>query len=540
MYKVLIVDDEPLILAGIKMMMDWSSHDYEIIGTARNGEQALAFLQINNVDIVIADINMPVMDGIELLKRAEEDFKQVVFIMLTNLQDFELARKALRYRAVEYLVKSQLEEENLLVCLNNAIKEVEKRRKLFNVELEQDLFSERKQLFITETLDQLLYKPSNVEKALSAVREFEFEDDCCLLDIRLVYPFDIFTTGKSQSPEKLYRWQCEFVSEIARNCFKKYNLVTSDLHFQSIGMFVWGTPAQDLSKSIEHFNKKLFGVISDISGIQTCVLCPSIGEVSTIEKQRMQLFKLRDTFYNTEYKSIIFDSIEHVECHPLALRGIEGRLRQLFNSKNITECNILFDKIKRHLCETFHKKNQALNLCGEILNALYLPRQAWINNEEDSVFSNGETLEMSLEYIAVRNQVIEFIELVQSESIRCMKNSKTPYSKITEQVKNFIREHVEEKISLNDVADEVFISPGYLSAIFKKQTGLNLFDFINQTKIDRACELIEQGDYLIAEIGNILGYDNANYFTKVFKRYKGVTPSAYSNSIKKGAIEHNV
>lgn len=109
MYQVLLVDDEPLILAGIKFMIDWQKNGCQIADTAGNGQQALEKLRALHPDIVICDIAMPVLSGIDLLQHAAEESPETVFIMLTNHQDFQLARKSLRYRSVDYLLKTDLD-----------------------------------------------------------------------------------------------------------------------------------------------------------------------------------------------------------------------------------------------------------------------------------------------------------------------------------------------------------------------------------------------------------------------------------------------
>lgn len=113
MYKILIVDDEPIILSGIKFLVDWEKNGCTIMDTARNGKDALEKIRQCLPDIVLCDISMPVMDGISLLQIVNDEFPSVVFLMLTNLQEFVLAKNAIRYRAVDYLVKNQLTAELL-------------------------------------------------------------------------------------------------------------------------------------------------------------------------------------------------------------------------------------------------------------------------------------------------------------------------------------------------------------------------------------------------------------------------------------------
>lgn len=109
MYNILIVDDEPIILSGIKFLINWDKNDCTIMDTARNGREALEKIRACQPDIILCDIKMPVMDGLELLKQVNEEYPSIVFVMLSNLQEFQAAKEAISNRAVEYLLKSQLE-----------------------------------------------------------------------------------------------------------------------------------------------------------------------------------------------------------------------------------------------------------------------------------------------------------------------------------------------------------------------------------------------------------------------------------------------
>ena len=128
MYKVLLVDDEPLVLIGIKNILDWQSEECICIASATSGTEALQAVMADEPDIIIADINMPAMSGIELLRRTNEINPNIVFIMLTNLQDFDLAVKSLRFRAIDYLLKTKLDAKTLSDSLKNAKEESDSRR----------------------------------------------------------------------------------------------------------------------------------------------------------------------------------------------------------------------------------------------------------------------------------------------------------------------------------------------------------------------------------------------------------------------------
>ena len=179
MYQVLLVDDEPLILSGIKFMLDWNKNNCQIAGTARNGQQAMEKIRTLHPDIVICDIAMPGMTGTELLQQAAKEFPHVVFIMLTNHPDFQLAQHSLRYRAVDYLLKSDLEPEALEHSLAAAQAECRTRAKLNRVEMVDDYLEQNRQNMLEKAFLSLMqsqpgwkdFSPEERAKTFEWVRE---------------------------------------------------------------------------------------------------------------------------------------------------------------------------------------------------------------------------------------------------------------------------------------------------------------------------------------------------------------------------------
>lgn len=159
MYNILIVDDEPIILSGIKFLINWEKNDCAIMDTARNGREALEKIRACQPDIILCDIKMPVMDGLELLKQVNEEYPSIVFVMLSNLQEFQAAKEAISNRAVEYLLKSQLEPELLEDALNKAKKEASHRSALIQADRIQYYDTVRQKELIHNACMELLFFP---------------------------------------------------------------------------------------------------------------------------------------------------------------------------------------------------------------------------------------------------------------------------------------------------------------------------------------------------------------------------------------------
>ena len=122
MYKLLIVDDEPLVQIGVSSMLDWNSYNITICGTASNGEIALHMIEEDMPDLVICDIKMPVMDGLQLLKYCRETYGELpVFLILTSYEEFQLAKEALKYGVLDYLVKLELDRDSLSTAVQKAL-----------------------------------------------------------------------------------------------------------------------------------------------------------------------------------------------------------------------------------------------------------------------------------------------------------------------------------------------------------------------------------------------------------------------------------
>ena len=241
MYQVLLVDDEPLILAGIKFMIDWQKNDCQIAATAGNGQQALEALRTLQPDIVICDIAMPVLSGIELLQRAAEETPETVFIMLTNHQDFQLARNSLRYRSVDYLLKSDLDEATLEASLARAKAERDSRRRLAQASaVENYLESNRQSLLENAFLSVILTPPgASCASAAEVLQGNGVLNGYAAAYIPIRFDGVPGYAGFADNERaRLFNWQRELCEKLAGNLFPAFVLLTPDAPAQSEALFL--------------------------------------------------------------------------------------------------------------------------------------------------------------------------------------------------------------------------------------------------------------------------------------------------------------
>ena len=525
MYKILIVDDEPIILSGIKFLVDWEKNGCTIMDTARNGKDDLEKIRQCLPDIVLCDISMPVMDGISLLQIVNDEFPSVVFLMLTNLQEFVLAKNAIRYRAVDYLVKNQLTAELLEESLAKAKKEYDTRNKLVQAEKLSYLEMKKHKELLQASCLELLFSTdaSTLEVIEKVLLENKMLDRYGIIYIPFNYGSLPGCRGLTyEAKSSLTAWEKELTTHLADNLFDTKYLYIPTGQNDCLTIFVWGTKG-DWERHINILASKLESASENITQIMPAVCAtPCFNGAGQLSACREAYFYCVEYFYLTGNTGICRkesgDYSLHAAFEPLGLTGIGSQLEAELNSRNLTGCMLLLDRAIERILATIHQKSQAVWLCNELHRAA-----AKVQGLGDLTTGGYSEIKAFM----TREQVILWIERLKETLTDLLWEQSSYKSLPVEKARQYVYDHVEEHISLQEVANEVSISAGYLSTLFKKQYNQSFISFINQVKVERACQLIRERKYLISEISYRLGFENAYYFAKVFRRYTGMSPSEW-------------
>lgn len=526
MYKVLLVDDETLILSGIKFLIDWERNDCTIIEIANNGRDALEKIKSCLPDIILCDINMPVMTGLELLQEVNDKYPSMVFIMLTNLQEFDLAREALRCRAVDYLLKAQLTAESLEKSLELA-KDACRQRVQMEHAACVNYYSEReKQELIQKACLEILFSPRDT---LPAPAVLLLKENDMLNGYRMLYlPVDYsgMPGGDSLDAEgkkRMIAWVRELVSKLAGNLFhKKYYFVETGSR-DCLILYCYGQK-QEIDK-LTLFSEKISNASRNIMQAEIRVMAtPCFYGEGDMESCKSALHYLIEAYYLEGEGTLIPEKVISYQFEPLGLSGIGSQLESEINLKNITGCTLLLDKAINTIEQTIHQKSQAIWLCNELLRAS-------IKTAPKGGYPGDQREYQEIDNLMTRKQVVFWLERLKNALISVMQQSDNAKAGAIERARQYIHEHIEEHIMLQDVADYVWISPAYLSTLFKKQYNQSFVDYINQEKVECAKKLIEEDRYLIGEIAYRLSFENAYYFARVFRKFTGMSPSEYQKSL---------
>ena len=515
MINLLIVDDEPLVQAGIKSMLNWDDYDINIIGTAMNGVVAYDMIKEQSPEIIITDIKMPLMSGLELANKCyNEKLALPVFIILTSYEEFPFVKEALTYQVSDYLVKLELTPEILGNALKRAINKVFERQKQANtIPSSFNSIYILKEQFYTRLILNLFES------------EQKLETQAYNLNINLNYNAFAASYIEIQS-EKLHAMPSE----------KQFSLYTSSLQIVN-ELTVKYVPCHVLSWDIKHFviiflfdkNKEEFkkiirSAIEQVSSMlynyYSVTILASIGTVVEKPIQIASSFQDAKQIFSqiTPGESIVF-----AEDIPY-----DQPLQNVFNisffkediRKAYVELNekALYD-IFTSIMELFENRPshyvQALDAAG---NILYLSLSLLNNGEQivSEIFKDRNNGFRSLYELTNVEQILEWMTVLRDGLCSSFAIHNKDYKNlIVINVKKYINEHVEEKLSLNKVAEIFNISPNYLSVLFSKYNDLGFTDYINQNKIEAAKKMILEGDFKIYEISDILGFESAFYFSQI-------------------------
>lgn len=557
MYKVMLVDDETLILSGIKFLIDWEKNGCVIAATAGNGQDALEKIRRLQPDIVLADINMPVMDGITLMKKVGEEFPHIVFIILTNLEEFELARQALHYRAVGYLVKSQLEAPALEKELGHAKEEREKRNQLMVVNA-ADYFEKKQQ---EDVLNKALQETIFFRRGTPGEKYAEFLKDAGVFYRYACFyiPFDFAAMSSGQPPEKeekakTMEWIRELAKKTAEKIFRQNYIFLDTGGVNSLVLFVYAR-GDSWEQEAEFFGRKLTSTVKNITRAECRVFCTGIyenedglkqcaGEYQTL-MERYYLGEEEESGIATEHDGSgrlsagrAGENVISVGKHAgngaggyesLGLQGIGPQLYHEIMRKNTKGIQALLDSARTRVQNTKHQKSQAIWLLNE-LNREATEALNGLGMMENSSYSRVSSA-AEIENINTRRQVLQWLDMLRNTLLDIVGNGENPGNQIARGARQYVLENIESHVGLQEAADHLGVSAGYLSTIFKREYGQSFIDFINSTKIEYACRLLEEKELMVTEIACRLGYENAYYFSKVFRKYTGMSPTSYQKHV---------
>jgi two-component system response regulator YesN len=488
MYKVLIVDDELIERKGLTKILKKEFQDELIIRSAENGKKAIEMTQTFNPNIVFMDIKMPGMTGIEAMKKIKKFNSEINVVIISAFDSFKYAQEALNNNAYEYLLKP-VKRDDIITCLKRLIKEEE--QKLEERDYKREILSIKDQSlqFINENIiDYIMI--SDLEK-LNVIIDHKFN----------TMPLD---SGVSVVIEN--KKNDEILKTIRKFCQSNYDSFLFRELPNTIIIFI-----NDTLEKTEKVFRELFLTIKDDFSKELNMAITSYN----------QLNEIFDAYKKNLNKIYSIDVDDHGYMYPI---NLENELINKINLSLLNESVEMLDKIYIWLDGNISSKENMLRYLVEL--EVFINRTFFKKTEDNKILKPIEPVSGDLAdqvkffKIELKNKLIKTIKNI-------IMNSNSNLEELINEAKVYISNNYMDDITLESVANEMCISSYYFSKLFKKEANINFIDYLTDIRMKNAKYKIRNTNKSIKQISKEVGYNDPNYFSRVFKKQTGYSPSKY-------------
>ncbi|WHH60942.1 response regulator [Petroclostridium sp. X23] len=531
MYKVMIVDDESMVRIGVKSCIDWESNSFMVVGEASNGREALDLFEKLKPEIILTDIKMPVLDGLQLIKKVMNQAPDTKIIVLSCLNEYDYVREAMKDGAVDYLFKPTMSPEDILNILNDVkekialeeSKNIEYNRLKDEAQRSQKIMREK---YLMSLINTEVRQDHNIEADLEKYNT-KLSDKkiiCMMIEI------DEHETLKNKYPYDALQLQYTSIINAINDVINQYNngaaimLETKEV----VVLYNIHTYSQmNMDTEILNFAKKIKNTIKNYVGISTTIgisklfnhFCNCKQAVKQAEKAKSQKFIL-GRGQIIKYGDIHDDHSDLKELFSIEIK----KVYELAKSKK-------YEETLKQLEGLFCKMKEERNLAREAINELAIE----IIVEFLRIFRDEISLDKKLvdkysnifeKKLKTFDEVFDALKMIIQEIFeRIQEKEAAQYSHTINKAINYISENYAQDITLDSISSYVHISKNYFSKLFKEETGINFVQYLADVRVKHAVELLKNENIKTYEAAKLVGYDNYRYFCKIFKNITGRTPS---------------
>lgn len=493
MYKVVLIDDEPLILEGLLSMINWNEYGFKVAGIANNGEEGLSLIEAQRPDLVFTDIRMPGLDGLKMIEACFQNMDYTIrFVILSGYNDFNYIKKALSLKSLTYLLKPVDCDEvhELLKSVKGQIQQTEEEIQKINNDVAYVLKTSIRRLIQGETKESLLRR---IEFILDASKEFDYQIifiEATSLDLeaeQLFYELNDFqqTNGAFLDNQRL-KWRCISWHHSLVEC-----LIYSE-HLTEI----------DTKTIIDQIF--LYYAEGDVrprafaGGIAPCLqLLPQSFEEAMI-------------------------------CYKGGFYLEEGyvRFQQAMNLKYTRDITFIDIKTLKSMlmlgsqCESDYYVQQLFN---EIKNKMVEPV---LLREYFRPLLKEFQSDLPENYALVTWSKLKKL-IRQASSYKSFVSEDAGEIDFVDQVKAYVNLHYQEDIKLKNIAHQIHFNVVYFGQLFRKKEGIKYNDYVLALRLEKAKDFLMKTDMSVKEISDKVGFNNSDYFSMKFKEAEGVSPSVY-------------
>lgn len=521
MYKLLIADDDEIICRGLGTCIPWEAQGIQVIGMVFDGEMALEYVEQERPDIVIVDINMPFLDGIEFSYAVREKYPEIKIILLTAYKEFSYAQKAVQLQVFEYLTKPFTNEEVLDTVLRAVNVLEEERHYRSRVERNLEVIREK-------NLEELTLYGSGEEETVvnSGIRSVQNFFQVGILYLRRI-------PGEGEEKRKALI-EDEVALRIAAERLRDHIKAEKDcsLFLQNNRVvLIFEYDNREESKSVRERILRLMGEMAKedtvflLAGVGR--ICRGIGRLPSSYQEAAYAVEQRYGYGNRSvilYSEIQVKTAEYEIELPAIRKKIQEGVQQRDSKKIREEIDGLFQELRQMREEDL---SPVRYLFIELLRFAWETTEdnekyEWFLRQYGPLFAKMASARNLWELWEVAN--VHFTELYHYLNAQ---NTTDIERRVNQAVEYMKENYPDPELNLNDVARAVNLSASYLGNSIKKYKNISYVSLLNQIRIENAKKLLARPDIKTYEVAFLVGFNSSQYFSSSFKKSTGMTPGAF-------------
>ncbi|GMK41393.1 hypothetical protein PCCS19_44490 [Paenibacillus sp. CCS19] len=502
--RVVIVDDEILIRQGIKHYLNWEQEGFQIVGEASNGKEALELIEQTKPHIVLTDIVMPIMDGEEMIRMLKASHPEIEVIVLSSFSEFHYVRSTFQSGVADYILKPKLDAQELLAILRKTASRIP------TLQLEQS--SRSAPSSIETKMNKLLSGYDTVESDGTVQEAFPYDHYWLLgADLRhAAQQFEGIATMLQEQAERLLKEHpIAFRITVTEN---QHWIMVLNASINARTTIDLAAEAMASSTTAYELGWMLSRAFDDFN---------LLGEIYRSELHKLLGYR----FYLPEQHLLAMDRL------PAPVKPVgQFQLNDFADQLRRKQFGHAIDYLREHVTamsgdyrmDIFEFKSFLSNI---IFNMIVLlgNMEVEVKTLEEHKYAYFKSIEEARYAADVARQLNAFIGEAE-ELIGAKHQTANPNMQL---LLDYIHTHFTESLTLTEVAKVFHFNPSYLSTFFASHNPEGFNEYLNKIRVEKASELLRDGEASISEISGMVGYSDHSYFTKVFKKRTGLSPSQY-------------
>lgn len=517
MLKILIVDDEALVRAGIRVLLDWEKHGFEIVGEASDGEDAWQSILTLKPDIIFTDIRMPKMDGMELLKKIKKHNLSVFSIILSCFDDFDLVREAMKLGACDYIRKLSVTPDSVLNVLNEIRPKIQATKNTASASSgikTEDL----KYLLVRKLIDKSYNDSFQISNIIQNLGFSICLDHYELILFRMIRQnrFDEENSASCRQSADMVYHLCNQTCRLFEGC-ELSSFDNGRLLIINSGKTSSRVICTRLKEVLRNYTNALFyfGISAPASGYS----CFPDAASQAVDALETAFFYQQECLCFCDLVSLVPSALYSPEEEQLLLDAL--------TVWDIIEATAIIRKVFNRLRERYYIWTDCKDFCLEALGTFAHAAKDLGISFNDILYEKQPMSDIIKQQTTLENLISAMFSYAEHFISSIQETQQSRYRSEVTMIKEYIHNHYVENIDLNTAAKMVNISPSHLSALFKKETGQNFSSYLIEFRMQAARRLLANSDICIYEIAELTGYSNASYFGKAFKKQFGISPEEF-------------